>query len=346
MAMQKFLGLLLLMSGLAMAAIWFPARDGNRRLAQVIEITENGIARVNEPNGAAAALRKDRETPDPSSTVPAASLAPQGGDQLASAAVQPTSSLRTSRMPPVGTAGGPGTQPSFTSQMAVTSASAKSAPEPHPRLGSAAPSTEEAHYALVRNLQRELRRLGCYWGEVDGDWGPGSKRAMSMLMERVNASLPINEPDYILLAMAQSQPDQACRRPCPTDQVYVSDSGQCQARALLTQAARNQAEGRSVAAPGENMPTGTPYTALPGQMAVGGQGADSASSGQPGYDVSQRMALGSQDAGSGPPNAASTGYASANPSAQRQGSYAPWVRSAPPRRSNWAKNFFDSLNSR
>ncbi len=32
---------------------------------------------------------------------------------------------------------------------------------------------------LAEVLQRELKRVGCYSGKIDGDWGPGSKRAMS-----------------------------------------------------------------------------------------------------------------------------------------------------------------------
>ncbi|MBU2531658.1 MAG: hypothetical protein KKB37_02870, partial [Alphaproteobacteria bacterium] len=28
---------------------------------------------------------------------------------------------------------------------------------------------------LVRHLQRELRRVGCYGGAIDGDWGPASR---------------------------------------------------------------------------------------------------------------------------------------------------------------------------
>jgi hypothetical protein len=143
-------------------------------------------------------------------------------------------------------------------------------PEPQPRLGSSHPATEDAHYALVRDLQRELRRLGCYWGEIDGSWGPGAKRGMTALMGRVNASLPVNEPDYILLALARSQPDQACRRPCPPEQLLVSDTGQCQPRALVRHAAGGQAEDAGATPPALDASGGAPYAPLPGQMAIGG----------------------------------------------------------------------------
>lgn len=135
-----------------------------------------------------------------------------------------------------------------------------------PRLGSPQPASDEAYYALVRDLQRELRRLGCYWGEVDGSWGPGTRRAMSALMARVNATLPVNEPDYILLALARTQPDQACRRPCPPEQVPVSDTGQCQPRVYVRQAAGGHVDERV----GAHEPEATTPAPLPGQMAVGG----------------------------------------------------------------------------
>src|SRR5690606_31530475 len=37
----------------------------------------------------------------------------------------------------------------------------------------------DAADGLVRNVQTELRRLGCYRMEVDGDWGKGSIRALT-----------------------------------------------------------------------------------------------------------------------------------------------------------------------
>jgi hypothetical protein len=83
--------------------------------------------------------------------------------------------------------------------------SSASAPLSNQRLGSTKPADAETRQELVRRLQRELGRVGCYGGEADGDWGPGSKRAMSAFLGRVNASLPVAEPDYILLALLQNR---------------------------------------------------------------------------------------------------------------------------------------------
>ena len=66
---------------------------------------------------------------------------------------------------------------------------------------------------LARVLQEELRRVGCYHGEIDGDWGPMSKRAMSAFNERVNARLPVDSPDHILLRMVRGFNGRGCGQP-------------------------------------------------------------------------------------------------------------------------------------
>lgn len=72
----------------------------------------------------------------------------------------------------------------------------------------------QARYELVRSLQGELSRVGCYQGDVDGDWGPGSKRAASEFLRKVNATLPVDTPDYILLTLIQGHADKACGVDC------------------------------------------------------------------------------------------------------------------------------------
>ncbi len=71
-------------------------------------------------------------------------------------------------------------------------------------------SVEMGQFELAQALQTELRRVGCYLGEIDGDWGPGSRRAMAGFNERVNASLPVEKPDHILLTMVRRYDGQAC----------------------------------------------------------------------------------------------------------------------------------------
>src|SRR5262252_3941184 len=90
---------------------------------------------------------------------------------------------------------------------------------------------------LARELQKELRRVGCYEGELNGAWTPATRRAMRTFTDRVNATLPIDEPDAVLFAMVQSQQDRVCGMPCPIDQ-GLSEDGRCLPNAILTKAAR------------------------------------------------------------------------------------------------------------
>ena len=68
---------------------------------------------------------------------------------------------------------------------------------------------------LTKELQRQLRRVGCYDGEINGVWTQSTRRAMQSFTNRVNARLPIERPDHILLAMLHTHPDDACKKPCP-----------------------------------------------------------------------------------------------------------------------------------
>jgi hypothetical protein len=113
-------------------------------------------------------------------------------------------------------------------------AAARARPSPHADAGT-------ARYELARDLQRELKRAGCYYSEIDGDWGPGSKRAMTEFADRVNAALPIEEPDVVLLALLQAHAGQVCGRACPAGQ-GLDANGRCLPHAILARAERKPAD--------------------------------------------------------------------------------------------------------
>ena len=91
--------------------------------------------------------------------------------------------------------------------------------------------------SLTRALQLELKRVGCYAAEPNGVWTPASRKAMKSFTDRVNASLPVGEPDEILLALVQAHRGEACGAPCPAGQGLAED-GRCLPGAILAQAAR------------------------------------------------------------------------------------------------------------
>ena len=93
--------------------------------------------------------------------------------------------------------------------------------------------------ALTREIQRQLKRIGCYRGDVSGVWSPAVRQAVRAVTDRVNASLPIDQPDPILLAMVQSQEPGTCGASCPNGQSRAAD-GRCLPAALVANAAKKQ----------------------------------------------------------------------------------------------------------
>jgi hypothetical protein len=91
--------------------------------------------------------------------------------------------------------------------------------------------------ALTRELQKELRRVGCYDGEISGAWTPLSRRAMKTFTDRINASLPVERPDAILLTLVQGQPDRVCGKPCPAGE-GLSQDGHCLPNGILAKLAK------------------------------------------------------------------------------------------------------------
>ena len=116
-------------------------------------------------------------------------------------------------------------------------------PASPPELATPAPRTalgspqKEAPFAtdrpwLGRELQRELARVGCYEGERNGIWTPATRKAMKAFTDRVNATLPTEEPDHILLALVQGYRDKVCGVTCPAGQGLAED-GRCMPSAIL-----------------------------------------------------------------------------------------------------------------
>jgi hypothetical protein len=114
--------------------------------------------------------------------------------------------------------------------------------------------------SLARQLQRELKRVGCYSGEINGVWTTSSRMAMKTFTDQVNATLPIDNPDYVLLSLVQGHQGTVCGT---TDtKVAVPDDK----AALPGDKAASPAD--KTAPPGEKSTT-TVGTAVPAAAAVG-----------------------------------------------------------------------------
>jgi hypothetical protein len=86
--------------------------------------------------------------------------------------------------------------------------------------------------ALTRELQRALKRVGCYEGEINGVWTQQSRNAMRAFTARVNAELPVDTPDDVLLALVQGQADRTCNASCPAGQAMAAN-GRCLPHSLV-----------------------------------------------------------------------------------------------------------------
>jgi len=110
--------------------------------------------------------------------------------------------------------------------------------------------------SLARELQRELKRVGCYGGEVNGVWTTSSRMAMKAFTDRANATLPIDQPDYILLSLVKGHKGQACGTECPTGQT-AAEAGACTPNAVNANAGKSPAakETKLDASPEKSSPT-------------------------------------------------------------------------------------------
>jgi peptidoglycan hydrolase-like protein with peptidoglycan-binding domain len=90
--------------------------------------------------------------------------------------------------------------------------------------------------SLAQNLQRELARVGCYDGQINGVWTTSTRQAMKAFLERVNATLPIHQPAGVLLALVQGQRVTICGASCPSGQA-LADDGRCMPTAFLSREA-------------------------------------------------------------------------------------------------------------
>ena len=109
---------------------------------------------------------------------------------------------------------------------------------------------------LVRELQRELHRVGCYASQVSGLWTPSTRSAMQEFMGRANASLPVDKPDEVLLALVRSFPGRACGTPCPQGE-SLTPAGRCVpgiAAHGVARPSRSPENGLAATAPGITVP--------------------------------------------------------------------------------------------
>ncbi len=82
------------------------------------------------------------------------------------------------------------------------------------KLSPVAETVDEAQSKIVLRLQQQLRRVGCFKGNLHGQWDAATRRAMARFNDRVNAHLPLDQPNPILLTLVEKYDNRACGASC------------------------------------------------------------------------------------------------------------------------------------
>ncbi len=102
--------------------------------------------------------------------------------------------------------------PVFT-PVATTAPAPAPAAKPSAASSYAAPRFDDER-SLARAVQAELKRAECYSGPVNGVWNASTRAAMGEFTARVNARLPIDRPDPVLLALLETHNKISCTADC------------------------------------------------------------------------------------------------------------------------------------
>lgn len=93
-------------------------------------------------------------------------------------------------------------------------------------VGSIAPENDrEKERELARNVQTELRRLGCYRMAIDGDWGRGSARALVDYFRNTAQEPTATGPTMDLLGELFLRSGRICKEPVVVRRTAQSDAG-------------------------------------------------------------------------------------------------------------------------
>ena len=146
-----------------------------------------------------------------------AAFAVRSGDRIDNAGARPPDEAGASRVIEASTA-----VPAAPASQTVYVPTRRAAAVPIAMAGQEVPGTPNLD--LVRQLQHELTRVGCYAGEINGIWTPSTRRAMEALIGQANAKLPTARPEPVHLALVQGQDARICECPAAEEKQF---GGKC-----------------------------------------------------------------------------------------------------------------------
>jgi hypothetical protein len=228
--MGKLTGLLMIVAGVGTAAYVYPhlvtgADQAEKQLTDIVAIATPGATQVQRPQLPPTRIIS-------ADVKPSVATAPSAPASSSAATAKATAVVPPAALPPT-------VPPSITAPAVVAIAPQPllasrpiEPPVPQPAKRSKA---DEDRTQLSREIQRELRRVGCLQSEPDGNWNSSTRAAMKTFVERVNATLPTDEPDHILKTLVQGHPGNACAKSCPAGQSAAVD-GRCMPTGVVAQA--------------------------------------------------------------------------------------------------------------
>jgi len=91
-----------------------------------------------------------------------------------------------------------------------------------------APAPEPDPGKLARDLQSELKRVGCHPGAIDAQWGKSSRQALQKFAEHTTLALPLEEPTTAALDAVSAQKGRICPVACAGNETEIN--GRCVAK--------------------------------------------------------------------------------------------------------------------
>jgi uncharacterized caspase-like protein len=93
---------------------------------------------------------------------------------------------------------------------------------------------------MVEDLQRELKRVACFSGAIDGDWGAASKKALGHFNRSAKLKLPVEQPTQEALTSVKSYSGEVCTH-------HADESGTTKTKRTTSHSGSSNSGGSSAA---------------------------------------------------------------------------------------------------
>ena len=102
---------------------------------------------------------------------------------------------------------------------------AQPAPAPEKNINLASLNTAPSQTDMTKSVQSELRRVGCYSGNADGDWDQSSKRSLSEFNRNAGLKLDVKTANADTLDAIKQKQSRVCPLVC--DHGFKADGDRC-----------------------------------------------------------------------------------------------------------------------